>query len=130
MIQKSEHPGLAIYVSRNLERLEIAYLRAAASGVVDPVVLMIDLNDPRVPEIVRGTGREGIVDAHRAEARRRGLDPGVVGGMPAAEAIAFLGDAVPGLAERLEVAAALGHFRVAVVTGGEGGVIERPIPRG
>ena len=130
MIREPDHDGLATYVSRNLERLEVAYLKACDGGVADPVVLMIDLNDPRVPEIVRGTGREGIVDAHRAEASRRGMDPSVVGGMPAAEAIKFLGDAVPGLSERLAVAAAPGYFRVAVVTSGTDGVIERSIPRG
>ena len=126
MIPTPEDETAAEYVLRNRERLEVRYLRAIRGGAEAPIVLALDLCDPRGRSIAEATGRGDEIPAHLAEAEVRGTPAALFGGMPGRVARLFVGRVDPELAAELGRPTTPGYFKVLGVHGGGLAIVELP----
>ena len=101
-------------VTRKLERVEVAYLRAAGHGVADPVILLLDLLHPCGRSIAEDAGRGPEAAAHVAEvASREGVTPILAWGVPRSQARASVRRKIPEMKALLERRCPEGTFQVA-----------------
>ncbi|MDB5350430.1 MAG: hypothetical protein JWN86_1677 [Planctomycetota bacterium] len=117
--------GAESLVLRNLERVEVAYLRAVRDGSANPVILLLDLLHPCGRAIAEDAGRGPEAAAFVAEvATREGVTPILAWGVPRSQARVSLRRAIPGMADVLDQACSAGNYRVAAVAAGGSAVCE------
>jgi hypothetical protein len=91
---------------------------ALASGVDDPVVLILDLRDGDGRWVAESLGRAPEVAEHVDEARRLDGVPLLITGVPRRVARCVLEALSPGVTETFDAADPASGFLVAVVAGG------------
>ncbi|MDP6557305.1 MAG: hypothetical protein QGG71_21740 [Pirellulaceae bacterium] len=120
--EDSDHDTL---YQQGREQIEVAYLQAVNRGVVDPVVIVMDLREPFAMKIAEAAGQRASVEAQIAEVERRGVVPTVFSGHPregAKELLAEYPEIVTAPDERTDQ----GMFLTIIVELGAASVHETP----
>jgi hypothetical protein len=106
-------------LNKNVEQIEVNYLRACRLGDEDPAVLVLDPCDERGRAVADAFGVPGRVDALVADARRRGAEPRLIAGMPRRAVAATIADHFPELAALVPALdTGAGYLVVVVAAGG------------
>jgi hypothetical protein len=106
-------------LNKNVEWIEANYLRARRLGDEDPAVLVLDPCDERGRAVADSFGAPGRVDALVAVARRRGVEPRLIVGMPRREVASTIADHFPELAALVPtIDTGAGYLAVVVAAGG------------
>lgn len=120
--EDSDHDTL---YQQGREQIEVAYLQAVNRGVVDPVVIVMDLREPFAMKIAEAAGQRASVEAQIAEVERRGVVPTVFGGHPREGAKKLLAES-PEIVNALDGMTAPGMFLTIIIASGTASVRETP----
>ena len=115
-----------ILYQQGREQIETNYLQAVNRGVVDPVVVVMDLREPLAMKIAEAAGQRAAVEAQIAEGERRGVMPIVFGGHPREGAKELLAES-PEIVRALNDGAAPEMFLTIIVALRATSVRETPI---
>ncbi len=115
------------YILEARERAEVSLLKAIRDGAADPVVLLLDPDDPKARRIADAAINAPDHDRVIAEASRRGAYPVMTWGVPKAYAVELLSRDFPDAAQViLEPHASGGRFWIIVVAEGGASPIVMP----
>jgi hypothetical protein len=114
------------YAQRNLERIEVAYLQAIREGAEGPIILALDLRDPRARAVAEAAGMGEEVRDHLATAEARGMVAGLCWGMPGRVARSLVALVDGEAAAALERPMPPGYFVALGFSGGGFAILELP----
>ncbi len=108
------------------EKIEMGFVRAVEQKAVAPVVLVLNLRDPRGRSMAEQFGQVERITDMIADSADRVEDPTVVAGIPLQVARSVIGDLVPDLEELVDSLSDGDGYIVVVVA--YGGALARAMP--
>jgi hypothetical protein len=113
---------------RDVEKVEMSFVRAVERGASEPAVFLLDPNDEHAREILDTTGRSEMVAAHAAKASPE-VTPLITWGIPRQLACSLLAMSFPETAAEFEAIDTGECYLVAVVAdGGVSVFLRTPVP--
>jgi hypothetical protein len=113
----------------NRERIEFSYEKARASGLDNPIVLVLDLLDERAARLSHWTGVSNEqIERCREECRELDVVPVYVTALPPQAALCTVGPSTPRSPQGIVKPCAPGTFRVVAIAAGGNSFADFPFP--